>query len=206
MVSACIIFDVAIYPLMIWFLFIDVPDFLKQLGRANDMKRHEMTKVALFLCWDVSSTLLDAFVAEVSIGTGGREHGYVDQISGVELRRWRGKHQWRPVYQRWRLRPCVALPSSCACIKWSCSIYSGSIVRECVACLQRFSMFRKKKPTWKGLRNSFCPGEAISPSKTVPTGPSSTEGDEWRQEDLHGSVRSPALQPEMLHEEVGPGS
>eukprot|EP00438_Fugacium_kawagutii_P035418 Skav202008 [mRNA] locus=scaffold1829:92889:103669:- [translate_table: standard] len=29
MVSACIVFDVAIYPLMIWFLFIDVPDFLK---------------------------------------------------------------------------------------------------------------------------------------------------------------------------------
>jgi hypothetical protein len=30
MVSACIVFDVAIYPLMIYFLFIDVPDFLKQ--------------------------------------------------------------------------------------------------------------------------------------------------------------------------------
>jgi len=29
MVSACIVFDVAIYPLMIYFLFIDVPDFLK---------------------------------------------------------------------------------------------------------------------------------------------------------------------------------
>lgn len=29
MVSACVVFDVAIYPLMIWFLFIDVPDFLQ---------------------------------------------------------------------------------------------------------------------------------------------------------------------------------
>lgn len=31
MVSACIIFDIAIYPLMIWFLFIDIPEFLRYL-------------------------------------------------------------------------------------------------------------------------------------------------------------------------------
>ena len=29
MVTACIVFDVTIYPLIIWFLFIDVPEFLQ---------------------------------------------------------------------------------------------------------------------------------------------------------------------------------
>lgn len=38
MVSACIVFDVAIYPLMIWFLFIDVPDFLRSLGHFREGK------------------------------------------------------------------------------------------------------------------------------------------------------------------------
>eukprot|EP00439_Symbiodinium_sp_Y106_P061363 s1597_g9.t1 len=36
LLSACIVFDVTIYPLMIWFLFIDVPAFLQAPPREED--------------------------------------------------------------------------------------------------------------------------------------------------------------------------
>ncbi|CAJ1376928.1 unnamed protein product, partial [Effrenium voratum] len=36
LLSACIIFDVTIYPLMIWFLFIDVPAFLQPPPQEED--------------------------------------------------------------------------------------------------------------------------------------------------------------------------
>ncbi|CAE7661873.1 unnamed protein product [Symbiodinium pilosum] len=36
LLSACIVFDVTVYPLMIWFLFIDVPAFLQAPPREED--------------------------------------------------------------------------------------------------------------------------------------------------------------------------
>lgn len=46
MVSACIVFDVAIYPLMIYFLFIDVPDFLKSPSGQEEKNMVLLIKLA----------------------------------------------------------------------------------------------------------------------------------------------------------------
>lgn len=46
MVSACIVFDVAIYPLMIYFLFIDVPDFLKSPSGQEEENMVLLIKLA----------------------------------------------------------------------------------------------------------------------------------------------------------------
>eukprot|EP00434_Breviolum_minutum_P024618 symbB.v1.2.021739.t1/scaffold1896.1/size96813/10 len=46
MVSACVVFDVAIYPLMIWFLFIDVPDFLRPPSNQEEERMVLFIKLA----------------------------------------------------------------------------------------------------------------------------------------------------------------
>ncbi len=90
MVSACVVFDVAIYPLMIWFLFIDVPDFLQSLGhfwKGNLRTPEDTSRIPMFLSWvqKGGEELRPSELTKASVRPRGRAYGALYKVSGFGL-------------------------------------------------------------------------------------------------------------------------